>query len=334
MGIEVRVSALSAAALLAAALAACRLEPPDPASQAAAILHKHPSDFLDQLASLDAMAAREVVTLASLPENQHGGTAGSGTSGVASADFRPMLAESLYAYTLRLRPAFSKLALESAVDGAARDSVRKAAALSLDSARIRLLNAFLFDTLGIEPLLDSAPLAASVPSLVLKHRKGSCVGLVLIYLALGRSLDLPLVPVFLPGHIVVRFRPADGPARNIEALRRGIPRSDSFYRETFSLGKRPWYSLADGTPTQALGALIFNLGNARRAAGDLKSAWEEYRLAEEAIPGFPEALGNQGVCLMMEGKRDQAREKFTAALAGDSLSEAAWRNLDMLKSSR
>src|SRR4051812_42902443 len=56
-------SASLALAGIAFSLSACRLEKPDPASQAAAILHKHPSDFQDQLVALDALAAREAAEL-------------------------------------------------------------------------------------------------------------------------------------------------------------------------------------------------------------------------------------------------------------------------------
>jgi regulator of sirC expression with transglutaminase-like and TPR domain len=294
MGGQVRFRLLPAALFLAA----CGLEAPDPASQAAAILHKHPSDFIDQLVSLDALASREALAFEPGERSSTG------------------LAESLYAYSLRLRAPLAAVALP---DSAASDS-----------ARIDVLNAFVFDSLGIAPVLDSAPFSASVPSLVLARRKGSCVGLVLLYLALGHSLDLPLVPIFLPGHIAVRYRPGDDrfrPPRNIETLRRGIARSDSFYRESFSLGKRPWYSLADASSGQALAALVFNLANAHRTAGRLDAAREEYRLVEEAMPGFPEALGNLGVCLLVAGRKSLAREKFLASLAGDSLAEQTHRNL-------
>ena len=291
--IRLRRAALTAA-FLAAALARCRLEPPDPASQAAAILHKHPSAFADQLASLDALASREVAELepGSLPPQL------------------PLLAESLYAYACRLKPAMAAAA----------------AAPDPDSARIAMLNAFVFDSLAIVPLDADTTLAASVPSLALARRKGSCVALVLVYLALGQALDLPLVPVFLPGHVCIRFR-GHGRARYLETLRRGIARSDSFYRETFSLSQRPWYSLADAKPEQALAALVFNLGNARLSHGDLATAAEEFRLAGEALPGFPEALGNQGVCLWLQGDKAGAKAKFLAALEGDSLSPPALRNL-------
>jgi regulator of sirC expression with transglutaminase-like and TPR domain len=284
-----QVTSFARAAALAAALSlvpsACRLEKPDPASQAAAILRKHPSDFQDQLAALDALAMREVAEL----------------EPSASPAARPILAESLYAYRIRLKPLL--------------------AAAASDSERLDRLHDFFFDSLGLSALDADTNLAASVPSLALARRRGSCVALCLLYLAVGRSLDIPLVPVFLPGHVALRFRPRAGLPVNIETLRRGIARTDSFYRERFALGKRPWYSLADARPEQALAALLFNMANARRTNGDLATADEEYRLVAEILPGFPEALGNRGITLL-GNDRDAAARLFRAAYAGDSLSPA------------
>lgn len=294
---EPEVNSLFRAAAAAAALlaGACRLEPPDPASQAAAILRKHPSDFTDQLVALDALASREVAFLE--------------PSAVPTR--RTSLAESLYAYAARLKPVL--------------------AAAASDSQRVSILNAFVFDTLGMAALDGDTTLAAAVPGLALAHRRGSCVALTLIYLGLGKALDLPLVPVFLPGHICVRLR-RGAEARNIEILRSGIARTDSFYRETFALGKRPWYSLADAPPEHALAALLFNMGNARRAHGDAGAAAEEFRLVAEILPGFPEALGSLGVCAWMQGDTAMAKLRFREALAGDSLSPPALRNLQSIES--
>jgi hypothetical protein len=275
----------SFAALAAFALSACRLEKPDPASQAAAILRKHPADFQDQLAALDALAAREVAEL----------------EPSATPSSRPILAESLYAYRTRLKPSLD--------------------AAGSDRERLDRLHAFFFDSLGMTAVDADTSLASSVPSLALARRRGSCVALCLLYLAVGRSLDLPLAPIFLPGHVALRFRPRNGDPVNIETLRRGIARTDSFYRETFSLPKRPWYSLDDGRPEQALAALLFNMANARRIHGDPATAAEEYRLVAEALPGFPEALGNQGVCAL-DRDRGSAARLFRAAYEGDSLSPA------------
>jgi regulator of sirC expression with transglutaminase-like and TPR domain len=288
---EVKRPFVLAGAVSALMLCACVLEKPDPVSQAAAILHKHPSDFLDQLSALDAMASKEIA------------------SGPATT---PNLIETIYRAKARLAP---QVAGRS------------------DSEKVAILNAWVFDSLGIVPLLTDSNLASSLPSQVIARKQGSCVGLVLLYLALGKTLALPLHPVFLPGHVFIRYRatPATGGyTRNIETLRRGIERSDAFYDSAFSLAKRPWYRLGDSEPRQALGALIFNLANTHRARGDWKTALGEFRLAEEAIPGLPEAVGSQGAALLSLGDTDGARERLQTALAGDSLAEAAWLNLEIL----
>jgi regulator of sirC expression with transglutaminase-like and TPR domain len=274
--------------LLAFLLSACLPEKPDPAAQAAAIINKHPSDFLDQLSALDAMAAREI-----------GAPAG------------PTLIESVYRSAARLSPLIQNRS---------------------DSEKVAALNAWVFDTLGVAPLLADSTLASSLPSLALAGRQGSCVGLTLLYLALGKALDLPLKPVFLPGHVFVRYR-SPTYVRNIETLRRGIARSDSFYDSAFALSKRPWYTLQDAEPRQALGALVFNLGNTHRARGDWKTALEEFHLAERAVPGLPEALGSEGAALLALGDRAGAKEKLLASLAGDSLSEPARINLAAIEKS-
>ena len=271
---------------IAFALSACRLERPDPASQAAAILRKHPSDFQDQLVALDALAQREVAEL---------------EPGAMPASL-PILAESLYAYRTRLKPWLASAAS--------------------DRERMDRFNAFFFDSLGLAALDADTTLAASVPGLALARRRGSCVALVLLYLAVGRSLDLPLFPVFLPGHVALRLRRAAGESFNVETLRRGIARSDSFYRETFALAKRPWYALADARPEAALSALLFNMANARRARAEWALASGEYQLVAEALPGFPEAIGNRGLCSLRMGDRDAAERDFREAYAADSLSPA------------
>jgi tetratricopeptide (TPR) repeat protein len=225
----------------------------------------------------------------------------------------PILAESLHAYATRLRPLLS--------------------VASTEAARAEVLRAFVFDSLAIVPLLEDPGLAASLPSRVLIDRRGSCVGLVLLHLALAEQLDLPLAPLFLPGHLALRW--GTGPeAFNVETLRRGLVRSDSFYRETFALGKRPWYVLAPAPPDRALGALVFNLANHHRARGEAAWALEEYRLAATLVPGWPEAQGNLGGSHLDVGAHDSARIYLAASLAGDSLAGPAWRNLEILHRAR
>ncbi len=260
----------------------CKMERPDPASEALAILHKHPSDFLNELAALDALASRE----AHLPGKT--------------------FVDSIYRYASRLKPTMVEA--------------------GSDSMKLALLKAWVFDSLRIEPIEDSNQLAMSLPSQILATRKGSCLGLSLLFLALGQTLDLPLVPVFLPEHVFIRFRSPTFSA-NVETLRKGIARSDSFYRETFSLSRRPWYQLADGTQKQALAALVFNMGNLHSSQSKWDLALGEYRLVEEVIPGFPETLGSQGAVFLATGDSQQAEKKLFMAFKGDSLSKPLIQNL-------
>ena len=267
-------------------LSGCKLERPDPASAAAAILHKHPADFLAALTALDALASTEV----GLPPV-------------------PWVNE-LYRQSAQLKPLLKSV--------------------GSDSEKVGILNAWIFDTLSMAPSSDSTSLSGSLPSRVLTNHKGSCLGLTLLYLAFGQTLGLPLYPVFLPGHIFVRFHSASYTC-NIETLRHGLARSDAFYRQEFFLNQRPWYTLMDAEPKQGLAALVFNLGNTHRARGDMQYALMEYQLTEEAIPGFPEALSNQGAVLLLLGSLKEAKIKLSEAVKGDSVNNPASINLTRIR---
>jgi regulator of sirC expression with transglutaminase-like and TPR domain len=189
-----------------------------------------------------------------------------------------------------------------------------------DSLKAESLIRFLFDSLGLMADDRNQDLALSQPTLVLRDRRGSCVGLGLVTLALAEAVGLEALPVFLPGHLFVRLRAARDSWRNVELLRKGIARSDSFYRAEFRLYQRPWYKLTSATLEQALAALAFNLANAHAATG--KTAWAraEYGRVAEQLPGFPDALGAEGSLLLAEGRVDEALAKLKASIAGDSLS--------------
>lgn len=205
----------------------------------------------------------------------------------------------------------------------------KLAATESDSVKVILLNSWVFDSLGLVAVEDSNYLSHSLPSEVIRKKNGSCLGLTLIYLALGQTLELPLSPVLMPGHIFIRYH-SNSYTCNIETLRRGLARTDSFYLSNFKLNQRPWYQLKSGTPEQALYALLFNLANHHGSHGDWKHALGEYQLILDALPGHPEALGNQGAGLMAMGENKAAEASFLKSLQGDSLSSAAKENLALI----
>ena len=260
---------------------ACRLEPSDPAAEAAAILHKHPAGLADRMGALEALVLREFPDSSPEPSG---------------------LADSLFRYRQRLTASgFGALPAEEKPEALLR---------------------FLFDSLGIKSM-DSGSLHSSLPGCVLTSRQGSCVGLALLALGLAEAMNVDAAVVFLPSHLFLRLRAGPDSWRNAELLRHGMIRSDSFYRETFRLAKRPWYGLVSRPADQALGALLFNLANAHALAGQKSTAHAEYRLVEEVIPDFPDALGCDGAMLAADGHAG-AVPKLEASLAGDSLSYPAW----------
>ena len=192
--------------------------------------------------------------------------------------------------------------------------------------RAEALSLFLFDTLRLQSSENVDSLNFSLPTQVLRNRKGSCVGLSLLLMTLAEKMDIGARPVFLPGHLFVRLASGTGAWRNVELLRKGLARSDSFYLESFQILGRPWYRMLSSEPEQALAALIFNLGNAHRNTGAIAIALGEYRLARQVLPGFPDALGSEGAMLLVLGETMEARKRLEESLAGDPLSHAALEN--------
>ncbi len=64
---------------------------------------------------------------------------------------------------------------------------------------------------------------------VLDSRRGVCLGVSVLYLALAQRLDLPLEIVTPPGHIYVRYVSPEGETTNIETTARGIDPPSELY---------------------------------------------------------------------------------------------------------
>jgi regulator of sirC expression with transglutaminase-like and TPR domain len=211
----------------------------------------------------------------------------------------PSLAESLMSHQSRLKYALRKN----------RDSQQE----------LNTLRDFMYDSLTISPKADSLSLKFSIPSEVLLNRQGSCVGLVLLFLVYAEALDIPLRPVFLPGHLTLRLDQGDS-VLFLETLRPRVNRDGLFYRNAFKLGSRPWYaSLNPKPPSDALFALAFNLANDLRDQGKWDWASDLFRIIENHLPGFPEASGNLGLLLTQMGETQESRVWLQKALTGDSL---------------
>jgi regulator of sirC expression with transglutaminase-like and TPR domain len=163
-----------------------------------------------------------------------------------------------------------------------------------DRSSVDRLVRLLFVELGYKREIDDRTVMPSLLPWVLQQRRGSCVGLGTLFLALGEELGLPLEGVLVPGHFFVRYRGPDG-TRSVELLKEGHEMAEGWYRERYPLPRdNPMY-LRGLRPDETLAVLRYNVANALRERGRLARAVEEYRRVAAVLPDFAEAQANLGL---------------------------------------
>jgi tetratricopeptide (TPR) repeat protein len=198
---------------------------------------------------------------------------------------------------------------------------------------IDAFNAVVFGELGYQREIESGDVRFFRLPSVIAARRGSCVGLGALYLALGERLGVGLDGVMVPGHFFVRTR---GRApRNIELLRRGEAMPDDWYRAKYG----PWPSGAGAylrplTVPEIAGVHWFNAGNHLRAARDLRGAALAYRRAVAEFPGFAEAEASLGAVRQLEGALDEAEAAYEGAARARTDLPGLAQNLALLKRER
>jgi regulator of sirC expression with transglutaminase-like and TPR domain len=192
------------------------------------------------------------------------------------------------------------------------------------------LNAVVFGELGYEREIESRdPKFFRLPS-VIAARRGSCLGLGALYLALGERLGVALDGVMVPGHFFVRRG-----GRNVELLRRGEAMPDEWYRGKYG----PWPAATDEylrplAVSEVAAVHWFNAGNFLRAARDLPRAAIAYARASADFPAFAEAKASLGAVRQLQGSLGDAQAAYEdAARARPDLPGLA-ENLAVLKRER
>jgi tetratricopeptide (TPR) repeat protein len=192
------------------------------------------------------------------------------------------------------------------------------------------MNAVVFADLGFEREIDSTATRFFEFSSVIAQRRGSCLGLGALYLALGERLEIPLDGILLPGHFFVRTRGPGGHA--IELLRRGGAMPDDWYRSKYG----PWPEPPSAyhrpvTVTEIVAIHWYNRANDLRALGDLVGAEQAFARAAQGFPGFAEAHANLGALRQARGDFELAEVSYReAARAWPSLPGLA-DNVEQLK---
>jgi tetratricopeptide (TPR) repeat protein len=166
---------------------------------------------------------------------------------------------------------------------------------------------------------------------VLQSRRGSCVGLGTLYLALGEMLKWPVEGVMLPGHFYVRVREA-GRLRNVELLRKGEEMPDAWYESRFPIpgGSADEYARAL-LPAEVLAIVEYNVGNERRRQGRLADARHAYERAALHFPGFAEAQASLGATLHLLGELEPAQSRYQAARRANPHLPGLDRNIELLE---
>jgi tetratricopeptide (TPR) repeat protein len=210
------------------------------------------------------------------------------------------------------------------------DQVRKAMQSEPGRAASVALRETIFGALGFAREVDDTDLRFVLLPSVLRARRGTCVGLGTLYLALGELLNVPIDGVMRPGHFFVRFRDGSS-SRNVELLHQGEEMPDAWYEARFPIpgeGAREYaraLSLAE-----VLGIVEYDIGNERRRQGRLGEAQRAYERAVAHFPDFAEAQASLGTTLHLRGALDSAELHYRAALRANPSLPGLDRNIELL----
>ena len=170
--------------------------------------------------------------------------------------------------------------------------------------------------------------AAFLLSDVLELKRGNCLGLSVLCLALAERAGLggKLFGVPIPsrrsgaGHLLVRY--SDGTAAiNFDAVEQGAEHPNAHYEKLFELKPadlQGGYILGNASKKDVLNLLLVNLGGARVEAGQALKARPILELAVLCKPEYAPAHVNLGAACFSLGDLEGAARAFKRALELDS----------------
>jgi tetratricopeptide (TPR) repeat protein len=197
------------------------------------------------------------------------------------------------------------------------------------SSPVAMLNETVFGTLGFVREVDDADLRFVLLPSVLETRRGSCVGLGTLYLALGEALGWRSTGVMASGHFFVRIEQA-GRTRNVELLRRGEEMSDEWYAARFPSPAAGASYMRSLSLQEVIGVIEYDIGNFRRRGGRLLEARLAYERAARDFPTFAEAHASLGATLHLLGALREADIAYRAAQRVNPALAGLDANLDLL----
>jgi regulator of sirC expression with transglutaminase-like and TPR domain len=243
------------------------------------------------------------------------------SSGCKSSAPGPLAAKLLALSSEAGVPTSNKAELEKMLDLAEKRARDKSG-----SDRIDVLNHLIFEEFKFEREVEDDSIKFMLLPYVIENKRGSCLGLAALYLALAEKLGLEVKGVLVPRHFFLRYQ-----KRNIELLRKGEAMPDEWYQKTWQVPEGAGAYMRSLTERELLAVFRFNLGNARRMKGEYQKAEEIYRQVIAALPDFAEAHANLGLVLQLQKKFKPAEEAYLKAQSLQPQLPGLRQNLDALR---
>lgn len=191
---------------------------------------------------------------------------------------------------------------------------------------INILNKYLFEQKGFESVKDANNPSDLLLHSVMDRKKGYCLSLSVLYLALAERIGLPVYGVVVPGHFFVRYD--DGENRyNIETTSGGAITNDKHYIDKFDVPETDTIYMHNLNKRQVLGCFFNNLGNSYRCIGDYRSSMKALTRAVDINPTLAESRINLANIYIHRKQYKKALEQYEYALRLNPQSSQAHHGL-------
>jgi len=181
---------------------------------------------------------------------------------------------------------------------------------------VQVINEYLFDELGYTSVKEATDPNDLFLHSVMDRKKGYCLSLSILYLALAERIGLPLYGVVVPGHFFVRYDDGRNLRFNIEATSGGGFADDEHYMKKFNVPE----DSGDGVymtnlnSLQTLGCLFNNLGNEYLEIDDIEMAQLALERAVQINPTLAESHTNLGNIYLKQDRTKKAIHEYQKAL--------------------
>lgn len=223
-------------------------------------------------------------------------------------------------------PDSSLAALDALADEVREQSARPGA------TRRAALREVVFQRHGFAREVSDTSLRFVLLPSVLEQRRGSCVGLGSLYLALAERLGWRMVGTMVPGHFFVRLYEQSA-WHDLELLHAGAEEPDAWYARRFPLpagGAHEYARALD--PLEVAAVVEYDVGNERRRQSRWLDAQHAYDVARRHFPDFAEAHASFGALAQLRGALAEASSAYAAARRANPNLSGVAQNIAVLAS--